>query len=118
MDKFLLLFHNTTYDEAYWDKSPEALQAELAKWNTWIGGIAAQGKLVSAEALRPEGKVLRRQGELVTDGPFTEGKEVVGGILLLQAADLDEAIRLAQGCPAFDHRNNGAVEIRPLVKFD
>ncbi|WP_210521542.1 YciI family protein [Hymenobacter terricola] len=117
MDKFMLLYHNAAVtEEAYWDLSPEAMQAELAKWNTWIGGLAAQGRLVSAEALQPRGKVLRRRGELGTDGPFTEGKEVVGGFLLLQAADLDEAIRLAQGCPAFD--NNGAVEVRPLVKFD
>lgn len=116
MEKFLLLFRNGVADEAaFQEMSPEDMQAELAKWNTWIGGIAAQGKLISTEALYPTGKVMSNGGHLVTDGPYTESKEVVGGFMLLHAADFAEATDLAKGCPIFD--TGGVVEVRHIQNF-
>ena len=94
MEKFLLLFRNSVVEEtAFQEMSPEAMQAEIAKWNTWIGGIAAQGKLISTEGLYPTGKMMANAGTLVTDGPYTESKELVGGFMLLHAADYAEARR-------------------------
>jgi hypothetical protein len=99
MEKFLFLFRSSIADETtFQEMSPEDMQAELAKWNTWIGGIAAQGKLISTEALYPTGKVMSNAGHVITDGPYTESKEVVGGFMLLYAADFAEATVLAKSC--------------------
>ncbi len=110
----MLIFHSfAATAEAFNNPSPEAMQAELQKWNHWIGSIAAQGRLAGTEALLPTGKTLTGSQRVVTDGPYTEGKEIVGGYLFVQAADLDEAARLAEGCPVFEHE--GSVEIRPIM---
>ncbi|WP_266366802.1 YciI family protein [Tellurirhabdus rosea] len=111
MEKFMLIFHNAIPNEtAFLDMSPEAMQAEIEKWNTWIGGLAAQGKMHGTEALLPHGKVINGGGTVVTDGPYTEGKEIVGGYTLISAASFDEAVALASGCPIFD--SHGSVEVR------
>lgn len=117
MDKFMLIFHSTQ-DQGmdYQQQSAEAMQAEIQKWNNWIGGIAAQGKMISTEALMPMGKTIQKGGQVVTDGPYTEGKEIVGGYMLVQAASHDEAVDLAKGCPIFD--TDGLVEVRQIVNFE
>lgn len=113
----MLVFHSAVTDEAVFQQmSPEALQAEMQKWNQWIGGIAAQGKLVSSDALVPAGRTLRGRGRVMSDGPYTEGKEIVGGYLILSAANLDEAVELSMGCPMFD--TDGIVEVRPVQVFE
>jgi len=116
MDKFMLLFHSPiSQEQDFMAQSPEAIQAEIEKWNKWIGGIAEQGKFVGTEALMPTGKLMTKGGQVVTDGPYTEGKEVVGGYTVVSAASIEEAIELAQGCPIFD--TDGTVEVRPVVNF-
>ncbi|WP_046247207.1 YciI family protein [Hymenobacter terrenus] len=116
MDMFMLIFRDDAQAEQdYANQSPEARQAELQKWNSWIGSIAAQGRLVGAEALAPGGKTLTAAGTVHTDGPYTEGKEIVG-YLTLKAGSLEEAAQLAQGCPVFE--TNGTVEIRPVINFE
>ena len=116
MEKFLLLFRNGVVDEAaFQEMSPEAMQAEIAKWNTWIGGIAGQGKMISTEGLYPTGKVMSEAGNVVTDGPYAESKEIVGGFMILHATDFAEATELAKGCPVFD--GGGLVEVRQIQNF-
>ena len=116
MEKFLLLFRNSVVEEtAFQEMSPEAMQAEIAKWNTWIGGIAAQGKLISTEGLHMTGKMMANAGTLVTDGPYTESKELVGGFMLLHATDYAEAVELSKGCPSL--HQGGTVEVRQIQNF-
>lgn len=113
----MLIFHGQQMDEqAFQELSPDDFQAEIQKWNEWIGKIAAQGKMIDTQALLPAGKVLTSDGKVVTDGPYTEGKEIVGGYMLLTADSFDEAITLAQGCPHFD--TGGTVEVRQIQKFE
>lgn len=113
----MLLFRNSQISETtYQEMSPEAMQADLDKWNKWIGGIAAQGKFVGAEALQQEGKVVSGSKNVVTDGPFAESKELVSGYLVLQAASIEEAIELSKGCPIYDME--GRVEVRPIQVFN
>ena len=117
MDKYMLLFRSgVPAEDAFQNLSPEDMQAEIQKWNEWIGGIAAQGKLVSSEALYPTGKVVNGSKHLITDGPFVESKEIVGGYLILHAAGLEEAIEAAKGCPIFE--NEGRVEVRQIQDFN
>ena len=113
----MLLFRNSLPSEdAFQNLSPEEMQAELDKWGAWIGGIAAQGKLVATDALHNHGKIVTGSNHVVSDGPFIESKELVSGYMILQANDMDEALELSKGCPIYEIEGN--VEIRPLMLFD
>ena len=110
MRDFALLFRqadNETSDNV----SKEDEQAINKKWHDWIGGIAAQGRLTSSSHLSNEGKVLKKGG-VITDGPFVEIRERLGGFIVIKAENLDEATTLAHGCPILSL--NGNVEIRPV----
>jgi hypothetical protein len=116
MNKYMLVFHNVPMVEEVYEKmSPEEMEAELAKWGAWIGGIAAQGKFISSDALEPTGKVVKGSKKVITDGPFTEGKELVSGYLLMHAESIDEAVELSYGCPIYDHE--GTVEVRKIQVY-
>jgi hypothetical protein len=112
MSEFLLLFRT---EPVQGELSPEAVQAMLAQWQAWIGGIASQGKFVGTNQLLPHGKVVSGAAKKVTDGPFTEGKEIIGGYMFIKAADIAEAIEHAKGCPIFAHGGN--VEVRPVLQM-
>ncbi len=92
--------------------SPEEMQAMMKKWMDWIGSIAAQNKLTDrGNRLGGEGKVLRPDN-VVTDGPYTEIKELLGGYTVVKAESLDEAVSLAKGCPIL--AVGGNIEVRPI----
>jgi hypothetical protein len=112
MQEFMLIFRQPSYD--YSKVSPKEMEARIKKWQDWVGGIAAQGKLVVAgKRLEEEGKVLKKGG-VITDGPFVEIRERLGGFMIIKAENLDEATTLAHGCPALDA--DGSVEIRPVFQ--
>lgn len=114
MKDFMMLFHSEPYPD--FNPTPEQIQAEVKKWQDWMGGIAAQGKLKSAgEALGFEGKTLHSDGT-VTDGPYAEVKEFVGGYTIVSAESLEDALALAKGCPALE--TGGKVEVRDIMVFD
>ncbi|AOP33805.1 transcription initiation protein [Leptospira tipperaryensis] len=111
MNEFLLLFRQPSYD--YSDISPNEMQALGKKWQDWVGGIVAQGKLASnGPRLATEGKVLK-SGGVITDGPFVEIRERLGSFIIVRAESLEEATTLAHGCPALDA--GGSVEIRQVI---
>lgn len=111
MKEFVLLFRQSNYDD-YSKVSAEKMQSLKKKWQDWVGGIAAQGKLAGGgPRLAMEGKVLRAGG-VITDGPFVEIKEKLGSFIIVRAESLEEATTLAHGCPAIDE--GGSVEIRPV----
>ncbi|MFL9485178.1 YciI family protein [Chitinophagaceae bacterium LWZ2-11] len=110
MKEFLLLFRNEPAGMA--QRSPEEMQNLLQKWMDWIGSIAAQNKLVDkGNRLVPAGKVVK-PGNVITDGPYTELKETLGGYSVVKAASLEEATELAKGCPVF--AVGGNVEVREI----
>ncbi len=113
MNDFLFVFRN---DPAVMPAmSPEALQNSMQKWMDWIGGIAAQGKLVDrGNRLANEGNVVR-PSQVVTDGPYIETKESVGGFIMVRAESLDEATEMAKGCPILSAGGN--VEVRPIIRM-
>lgn len=90
--------------------SEEDMRGIMIDWNNWLAGIAHEQKYVSGVRLGRAGKILRTGG-VVTDGPFAELKEDLGGFIIIRAADVNEAIKIAQGCPVF--RLGGNIEIRP-----
>ena len=96
--------------------SPEAQQAHMQKWFEWVQKLQNEKRYVSGEALLPGGKTIRGSKKAITDGPFAEGKEVVGGYFVVNAKDLNEAVEMAKACP--DYELNGTVEVREVMKFD
>lgn len=98
------------------DSSPEELQTNMGKWMAWVDKLQKENRYVSGEALLPGGKLVSGHNA-VTDGPYTEGKEVVGGYFVLNAADIDEATALVkEGYPDFEY--GGTVQVRPVMNFD
>lgn len=109
MEEFALVFRHLAGNNL---PTPEQLKVNLPLWDDWAAGIAAQGKFVTIRRLNYGGKVLKTSG-VVTDGPFVEIKEQLGGFMIVRAENIDEAITLAHGCPIFDL--GGSVEIRPFI---
>ncbi len=110
MDDFLYLFRGGNVDELF--ANADLMQAHMQKWKRWMENLAAQGHLESGRPLAQEGKVLRGPEQIVTDGPFAEGKEVVAGYLIIRADDLSQAEKIARGCPIL--ADGGSVEVRPI----
>jgi hypothetical protein len=115
MKEFMLVFRSSQQnEEIFANQSPEQLQAELAKWNTWMGHIAHDGKLIGGQPLYPSGKVLKGTAKKLTDGPFIEGKDIVGGYLLIKATSIDDAVEISKGCPSLNSPD-GSVEVREIM---
>jgi len=111
MNTYLFLFRGGT--EGMSKYSPAELQANMQKWVEWMQGLAKTGNFKSGEPLDNSGKTVRGPKRTVTDGPYAEAKDLVGGYLLITAEDLDHATELAQGCPIFQHES-GSVEVRQV----
>jgi len=92
------------------DAAPQDIQVAIDRFYVWLDDMLAQGKMRAGQRLAREGKVVAKHA--ITDGPFTEGKEVIGGYWFIVAPSLDEAARLAaqNPCLAYGLR----YEIRPL----
>jgi hypothetical protein len=114
MEKFLYLFRGGIDNNA--NASPEAMQAQMQKWAQWMGKLSQDGAMLSGEPLQPSGKKVAGKGKVVTDGPFAEAKEMVGGYLMVHAKDIDHAVEISKGCPIFDV--GGSVEVRPIQKME
>ncbi len=92
--------------------SPEQIQQAMTKWKTWMDELAKQGKYTGGHRLAPTGSVMKEKKHM-TDGPFAESKEIIGGFISVKAGDLVEAEDLAKGCPIFDY--NGLIEVREIA---
>lgn len=108
----LLLFRKTGWAES--GLSPEELQQVMTRINDWFDRLAAEGKILGAQPLMEQGVVIQgRGGSSVTDGPFVEAKEAVGGYVLLAVKDLDEAVAIARSNPMHDY--GLTTEVRPTA---
>jgi hypothetical protein len=112
MNEFLIVIHrDLTSKDA--KPSPEQMQAAIKPFQDWIGGIAAQNKLVAPpKRWESEGRVVS-QNNVVTNGPYAEIKESIGGMIMIRAIDYDEAVEIAKGCPIIQW--GAKVEIRRAV---
>jgi hypothetical protein len=92
--------------------TPEEMQAITQKWMDWMGGLAAQNKITNmGNPLGSAGKVVR-PNNIITDGPFIEIKELIGGYSIIKAASIEEAAEIAKGCPIL--LVGGNVEVRNI----
>ncbi|MES1255039.1 MAG: YciI family protein [Acidobacteriota bacterium] len=96
--------------------SPEQMQQTMQKWMAWMKDLADQGHIKDpGHPLDRTGKLVTGKQKAVTDGPFAEAKDVVGGYTLVRARDLGHAVELTSGCPIFEI--DGAVEVRPVMQM-
>ncbi|MCY1232319.1 YCII-related domain protein [compost metagenome] len=112
MNEFVLIIRRDMVSK---DAVPslEQMQAAIKPFQDWIGGIAAQNKLVSPpKRWDADGRVVK-QDNLVTNGPYAEIKESVGGLFLIRAKDYDEAVEIAKGCPIL--KWGATVEVRMAI---
>lgn len=111
MEKFMLIFHGGMKQDA----SPADMEANMGKWMAWVEKLNKEGKYVSGEPLLPGGKLVTGPSS-VTDGPYTEGKEVVGGYFIINAANMEEAIAECNNYPDFEF--GGQIQVRQVMKLD
>ena len=93
--------------------SPEQMQKTMEKWRAWFKDLGEKGHVKDiGHPLENSGMVVRRKQKTITDGPFAEAKDVIGGFSLIQARDLQQAVELSKGCPILEV--GGSVEVRPI----
>lgn len=114
MDEFILIFRHEDGNNV---ASPEQIQAWMKQTMDWIGGIAAQNKFSGGNGLPFEDARVVRHKNIVTNGPFGEIKETIGGYIIVKAASVDEAVEFAKGCPVLQGEGN-SVEVRKIAKRD
>jgi len=115
--KYMLLLASNPADEPAPDS--EAFGPYMGEWAAYSQALAEAGAMVAGEALQgaeTASTVQVRDGKrIVTDGPFIESKEVIGGYYVIDVADLDEALDWAARIP---NSHFGTIEVRPVMEFD
>jgi hypothetical protein len=114
MKDFLFLFRGG--DARTLQQSPEKWQVHMQKWAQWMGDLSNKGKLLGAQPLAVTGKTVTGSKKVVSDGPFMEGKEMVGGYLMCKAENYEEAVQISQGCPILEF-DDGIVEVREIQEL-
>ena len=94
--------------------SPEQLEIWMKQTMDWIGGIAAQNKFVGGTGLPFENAKVVKHNKIVTNGPFGEIKETIGGFITVKADSVEEAVEFAKGCPVLQGEGN-SMEIRRVA---
>jgi hypothetical protein len=98
------------------DRSPEQQEHEMQLWMTWLTDLGQKGHIKDpGQPLEPAGKVVAGKSKTVTDGPYAEAKDLVGGYTIVEAKDIEQAADLSGGCPIL--ADGGTVEIRPIIKM-
>ena len=111
MDKFIFLFRggmNATTPAA-------EREAQNKKWYSWIESLNKKGIYVGGDPLHPESKLLKGKKKTLTDGPFVEAKEMVGGYVIVHANNIDDAVEISKDCPIFEA--DGSLEVRQVLKM-
>jgi hypothetical protein len=113
MSQYMLLLHENPAELA--GLGPDEVRAVISEYVSWGENLAASGKLLGNQKLKDEGgRHLVANGKqiLVTDGPFAEAKEVLGGYFLVEARSYDEAVEIAKTCPHLKY--HGRIELREV----
>jgi len=114
MDEFILIFR---HEDGSKIASPEQMQIWMKQTMDWIGGIAAQNKFCGGNGLPFDTAKVVHHNNVVTNGPFGEIKETIGGYVIVKAESIDEAVEFAKGCPVLQGDGN-TVEVRKIMRGD
>lgn len=108
-----MIFIGASYDEA--NLSPEASEKKMQEWMAWVEDLKQQDLYINGKPLLPHAKRVSGQDRVVTDGPFVESNELVGGYFLFKAKDMQHALELTAGYP--DYELGGTVEVREIMQY-
>ena len=115
MKEFVMIFRSESLPEKRF--SPDEMQEMMKAWQNWMGGIAAQGKLASSgNRLGGEGRSVK-PGNVITNGPYVEIKEIISGFIIVKAGSIEEAAEMAKGCPMVIG-GGGFVEVRDIIPMN
>jgi hypothetical protein len=114
MKEFMLIFR---HEDGHKVASPEQIQIWMKQTMDWIGGIAAQNKFVLGNGLPFDESKVVWHNNVVTNGPFGDIKETIGGYIIVKADSVEEAVEFAKGCPVLQGDGN-SVEVRHIAKRD
>lgn len=114
MKEFTFLFQSPANNG--FQPSPQQMQDSMKQWQDWLGGIAAQGKLASMGNRLGSEATTVAPNNIVTNGPYAETKEVIGGYIVVKAEDIQAAAEIAKGCPVL--QAGGRVDIRNVIPMD
>ncbi len=106
----MLIFRSSDW---YKGLSPEQMQSVADNWMAWFNRLKEEGKCVAGNPLENSGKIVAGKNRVVSDGPFAESKESIGGYFLLKVASMDEAVEIAKECPGLPHGIR--VEVRAIA---
>ena len=116
MSQFLYLYRATAAARHDAMGTPEKAQQSMQRWMQWMRELETRGHLKDrGQPLDVAGKVVRGPAKSVTDGPYTEAKDLIGGFSIVEARDIDEAVALSHGCPILE--GGGSVEVRPILSM-
>lgn len=115
MDEFMLIFRHEDGSKL---ASPEQIQTWMEQTMKWLGDIAAQDKLVNrGNGLSFDDARVVKHNEVVTNGPFGDIKETIGGYVIVKAESVEEAVAFAKGSPVLQGEGN-TVEVRKIAKYE
>jgi hypothetical protein len=112
MPNYIFLLHEDP--SGFQEMSAEEMQAIIKKYSAWSDKMGQSGALIRGEKLQDgTGRVLSKKGDKpsITDGPYTESKEIVGGFFEIQAENYQKAVEIALQCP---HLEYGIIEVREI----
>ena len=109
MNEFVFLYRGGMSEA---QPSPKEMEAIMKRWQDWFKKLGEEGRLKDWGAPLQRGGKHVAAGGVITDGPYSEGKEVIGGYSIIKAKDITEAAALAKDCPTFD--TGGSVEVRQV----
>ena len=113
MKEFMMIFIGGDYASA--ELSPAEAESRMQKWYAWVEDLRSQDLYINGKPLLPEAKRVIGTDQVITNGPFVEVNEVVGGYFLFKARDMDHALSLTSGSPDFDL--GGSVEVREIMEY-
>jgi hypothetical protein len=115
MPQFMLISQDSMEIPEGFEITPEIIQGIIQKYNDWAEGLRKSGHLVGLNKLSQDpGKNIIGTGsnQVVTDGPYAETKEIIGGYWIITAANYDEAVKLASSCPSLEFGSR--IEVREV----
>ena len=109
MNEYIFLFRSPHSEMA--KLSPDEMQSYMGKWSVWTKRLSENGTLKFGDRLsRENARIVSDFGKVITDGPFIETKEIVGGYIIIEAESMDAAVEISKECPIYNVK--GIVEIR------
>lgn len=119
MPQYMLISHDSGEVPEGVEFTPEMIQTVIRKYNDWIAKLQKKGHLVSLNKLKDNdpGRNLTGFGasQVVTDGPYAETKEIIGGYWIITAKDYQEAVEITRDCPTLEY--GGRIEIREVEEL-